>query len=161
MGRFNCQEQTVVVRGKCRRMGLCGSFLFPTILNSRHIVSGGEDGTITIWNSDLDVQQKSDPPRPGEKSQHRTCLRTRRRWQAGQKTAGSASGASRWASASLGLWPGQRICLGQVTCIQFSPQGDRIGTVANSEPSLCIWNNLTGDLLLNVQYPTPCASLVE
>ena len=34
-----------------------------------------------------------------------------------------------------------------MTCIQFSPQGDRIGTVANSEPSLCIWNSLTGDLL--------------
>jgi WD40 repeat protein len=40
--------------------------------------------------------------------------------------------------------------LGQVTCIQFSPQGDRIGTVANFEPSLCIWNSLTGGLLLKL-----------
>ncbi|KAF8550839.1 hypothetical protein OG21DRAFT_363609 [Imleria badia] len=45
----------------------------------------------------------------------------------------------------------------QARCIQFPPQGDWFGTVANSESSLLIWNSLTGNFLFDVTLSNPRA----
>ncbi|KAI9571736.1 hypothetical protein HD554DRAFT_2312047 [Boletus coccyginus] len=125
--------------------------------DSRYIVGGGEDGKITVWNSNLDVQETIRPTSTREKI---TALNV----SPDSATVGSGSkdgGVSIWSITSGGRLVGPLAAHhGEVTCIQFSPQGDRIATVANSDPSLRIWNCLKGDLLLDVQTEPSPRSLV-
>jgi len=123
--------------------------------DSKYIVTGGDDDKITIWNSNLDVQQKI---RPTASSREKVIA-----LDVSPDSATVACGSKDGEVSAWSITSGE--CLvgplaahhGEVICIQFSPQGDRIATAANSDPSLRIWNSLTGDLLLDVKEFNPCS----